>query len=115
MPNETNDPAPNAGAAYDALNMSFRMMDEWMRQTQHLTEQIWMPWIRPFVGTASPFIPPEQWARAYGDIAMVWMSMAQAWTRSFAQMMNPSGQSGPGGASATPTASGSDQQSGTAS
>ena len=72
--------APNAAAAYETMNASYRMMDEYMRQVQHLAEQLWMPWIRPFMGTASPFIPPEQWARAYGDIAMVWMSMAQAWT-----------------------------------
>ncbi len=71
MPDGNNSSEQSAAAAYEAMNASYRMMDEWMRQGQHLAEQMWMPWIRPLMGTASPFIPPEQWARAYGDIAMV--------------------------------------------
>lgn len=80
MPQGPSNQEQGAAAAYEALNASYRAMDEWMRQGQHIAEQVWMPWIRPWVGTASPFIPPEQWARAYGDLAMVWMSLAQAWT-----------------------------------
>lgn len=91
MSDGTGGSEQNAAAAYDALNASYRMMDEYMRQSQRVAEQLWMPWIRPFTGTASPFIPPEQWVRAYGDIAMVWMSMAQTWTSGLGQWMGPQG------------------------
>jgi hypothetical protein len=72
---------PNVASAYEALNASYRMMDEYMRQSQRVAERLWMPWVRPFTGNASPFVPPEAWVRAYGDMAMAWMSMAQTWTR----------------------------------
>jgi hypothetical protein len=81
MPDGGRDPDRNVAAAYEALNASYRMMDEYMRQSQRVAERLWMPWARPFVGNASPFVPPEAWVRAYGDMAMAWMSMAQTWTR----------------------------------
>jgi hypothetical protein len=75
----------NTAAGREALDASYQMMDEYMRQSRRLAEQLWMPWIGPFTGTASPFMPPEQWARAYGDMGKMWMSMAQAWTTGLQQ------------------------------
>lgn len=76
-----NDSDRNVAATYEALNASYRMMDEYMRQSQRFAERLWMPWTRPFIDNASPFVPPEAWVRAYGDMAMAWMSMAQTWTQ----------------------------------
>ncbi len=94
----------NAGAAYDALNASYRLMDEYMRQSQRVAEQLWMPWIRPFMGTASPFFPPEQWVRASGDLTRAWMSMAQAWTTGLGQWTGSQG--GPAWPPRTPESAG---------
>ena len=76
-------PDQDVSAAYEAMNASYRMLDEYMRQSQLIAERVWMPWIRPFVSDASPFIPPEEWVRAYGEWAMAWMSWAQAWTNAW--------------------------------
>ncbi|KPJ82972.1 MAG: hypothetical protein AMS19_06025 [Gemmatimonas sp. SG8_23] len=70
----------DVAAAYETLNASYRLMDEYMRAGQRIAEQMWMPWMRPFLGADSPFIPPEEWVRAYGSAAMAWMSAAQAWS-----------------------------------
>lgn len=92
MPDGGKDPDQDVAAAYEAINASYRMMDEYMRQSQRVAERLWMPWARPFTGNASPFVPPEAWVRAYGDMAMAWMSMAQTWTRSLGFMPPPRGQ-----------------------
>ena len=49
---------------YETLNASYRVMDQYMRASQRVAEQMWMPWMR--------LLPPEQlplepWIRAYGD------------------------------------------------
>jgi hypothetical protein len=79
---------PNASAMYDAMNSYYRMLDESMRQGQKVAEQFWGPWMRNF-GAASPFVPPEQWIRAYGDMAMVWMRMARSWTEGMTGTVPP--------------------------
>ena len=95
MDKGSSSPETDATATYEALNAWYRMMDEYLRQSQRIAEQLWMPWVRPFLGTASPFIPPEPWMRAYGDLAMAWMSMAQPWTAGSGRWNNMGPRGGP--------------------
>jgi hypothetical protein len=88
------DREQSVAAAYEALNASYRMMDEYMRQGQRVAEQMWMPWMRPFIGSNSPFIPPEEWVRAYRNATMTWLAMAQQWT-SFWGLTPPGSAPGP--------------------
>lgn len=81
-------------AVYEALNASYRAWDEYLRESQRIAEQVWGPMLRPLSGGASPFIPPEQWIRACGDIAMVWMTVAQSWTTEAAKWTGAGGWPG---------------------
>ncbi len=88
-------PEQGAAAAYEALNASYRVMDEYMRVGQRVAEQVWMPWLRPFVDSSSPFVPPEPWVRTYRDATMMWLGMAQQWTSLWGVNAPPPNRPGP--------------------